>query len=106
VKSANLRIDSRRYWKELLRDERLVVGRLDSRYKGVDRDAAGENPEFDPAIADWNGPFANAVNRYIRQELNYNPDLRYNVWGSVRPWQQDEGTSVADSASRSTRAGT
>lgn len=96
VKSANLRVDSRRYWKELLRDQREVVGRLDSRYKGVDRDAAGENPEFDPAIADWNGPFANAVNRYLREELNYNPDLRYNVWGDVRPWQQDQGTNVAD----------
>jgi carboxypeptidase C (cathepsin A) len=96
VKSTNLRVDSRRFWKELLRDQRLVVGRLDSRYKGVDRDAAGENPEFDPAIADWNGPFANAVNRYLREELSYNPDLRYNVWGDVRPWAQDEGTSVAE----------
>jgi carboxypeptidase C (cathepsin A) len=74
----------------------MVVGRLDSRYKGIDRDAAGENPEFDPAIADWNGPFANAVNRYLREELKYNPDIRYNVWGDVRPWAQDEGTNVAD----------
>ncbi|HJU75083.1 MAG TPA: hypothetical protein VJ717_15165 [Gemmatimonadaceae bacterium] len=96
VKSANLRIDSRRFWKELLRDQRLVVGRLDSRYKGVDRDAAGEGPEFDPAIADWNGPFANAVNRYLRAELKYNPELRYNVWGDVRPWQQDPETNVAE----------
>jgi carboxypeptidase C (cathepsin A) len=81
VKSSNLRVD---------------VGRLDSRYKGIDRDAAGENPEFDPALADWNGPFANVVNRYLREELKYNPDLRYNVWGDVRPWAQDEGTNVAD----------
>lgn len=97
VLSANLRIDARRFWKELLRDQRLTVGRLDSRYLGVDRDAAGENPEYDPAIADWNGPFSNAVNRYLRSELRYSPELPYNVWGSVRPWAQDEGASVAES---------
>ena len=96
VRSANLRVDTRRFWKELLRDQRLTVGRLDSRYLGVDRDAAGENPEYDPAIADWNGPFANAVNRYLREELRYNPELQYNVWGNVRPWAQDEGTSVSE----------
>jgi carboxypeptidase C (cathepsin A) len=88
VLSANLRVDTRRFWKELLRDQRLTVGRLDSRYLGIDREAAGENPEYDPAIADWNGPFANAVNRYLREELRYNPDLQYNVWGNVRPWDR------------------
>jgi carboxypeptidase C (cathepsin A) len=96
VKSANLRIDARRFWKELLRDQRMVVGRLDSRYLGVDRDAAGENPEYDPAIADWNNGFANAANRYLREELKFNPDLEYHVWGNVRPWQQDPTTRVGD----------
>jgi carboxypeptidase C (cathepsin A) len=94
VKSANLRIEARRFWKELLRDQRLTVGRLDSRYLGIDVDAAGENPEYDPALADWNGTFTNAINRYLREELRYNPDLTYNVWGDVRPWQQDPGTNV------------
>jgi carboxypeptidase C (cathepsin A) len=96
VLSANLRVDTRRFWRELLRDQRLTVGRLDSRYLGVDRDAAAENPEYDPAIADWNGPFANAVNRYLREELRYSPELQYNVWGNVRPWAQDEQASVSE----------
>ncbi len=94
VMSTNLRIDSRRFWKELLRDQRLTVGRLDSRYLGIDVDAAAENPEYDPAMADWNGPFSDAVNRYLREELGYNPDLKYNVWGNVRPWNRDDGTNV------------
>jgi carboxypeptidase C (cathepsin A) len=96
VLSANLRMDTRRFWKELLRDQRLTVGRLDSRYVGVDRDAAGETPEYDPAIADWNGPFGNAVNIYLRQELGYDPDLKYNIWGNVRPWNRDEGVKVGE----------
>jgi carboxypeptidase C (cathepsin A) len=96
VLSANLRIEARRFWKQLLRDQRLTVGRLDSRYTGVDQDAAGENPDYDPAMADWNGPFGNAVNRYLREELKYNPDLAYNVWGPVRPWNRDDGTNVGE----------
>ena len=58
--------------------------------------APGENPEYDPAIADWNGPFADAVNLYIREELQYNPDLKYNIWGPVRPWKRDENANVGD----------
>ncbi len=103
VVASNLRINMRRFWKELLRDQRLTVGRLDSRYLGVDSDAAGENPEYDPAMSDWNGPFSDAVNRYLRHELNYNPDLEYNVWGNVRPWQRDAGANVGDMLRRAMR---
>ena len=104
VLSTNLRIDTRRFWKELLRDQRLTVGRLDSRYLGIDRDAAGENPEYDPAIADWNGPFANAVNRYLREELAYSPDLQYNIWGNVRPWDRTSPTPPGDMLRQAMRA--
>ena len=96
VVSTNLRINARRFWKELLRDQRLTVGRLDSRYLGVDVDAAGENPEYDPAMTDWNGPFSDAVNRYLREELKYNPDLKYNIWGNVRPWNRNDGANVGE----------
>jgi carboxypeptidase C (cathepsin A) len=96
VLGTNLRIGSSRFWKELLRDQRLTVGRLDSRYVGVDRDAVGERPEYDPAMADWDGPFGNAVNLYLRQELGYDPDLKYNIWGPVRPWNRDDGANVGE----------
>jgi carboxypeptidase C (cathepsin A) len=96
VLSANLRLDSSRFWRELLRDQRLTVGRLDSRYVGVDKDAAGERPEYDPAMADWDGPFGNAVNLYLRQELGYKTDLAYNIWGPVRPWTRDEGANTGE----------
>lgn len=97
VQSTNLRINTRRFWKELLRDQGLTVGRLDSRYLGVDIDDAGENPEYDPALADWNGAFSDAVRRYLREELQYETDLKYNIWGPVRPWNRNDGSGpVAD----------
>jgi carboxypeptidase C (cathepsin A) len=87
--SANLRVTKGRYRKELLRDQRTTVGRLDSRYTGVDVDAAGEQYEFDPAMSDWNGGFTTAVNLYLRRELGYDPDLEYNIFGPVSSWQRD-----------------
>ena len=54
--SANLRVDSGRFRKELLRDQRLVVGRLDGRFTALDADAAGERQEFDPSNTALPGP--------------------------------------------------
>jgi carboxypeptidase C (cathepsin A) len=92
----NLRIDKNRFWKELLRDRGLTIGRLDSRYTGVDKDSAGERPEEDPALASWNGPFAGAVNTYFRDELKWETDDKYYIWGNVQPWRQDPQTHVGD----------
>jgi carboxypeptidase C (cathepsin A) len=96
VEAANLRVDNRRFWKELLRDQRLTVGRLDSRYLGVDRDAAGEVYEYDPAMADWSGAFTDAVNIYLREELGYETDLEYNIFGDVRPWSREQDPPVGE----------
>jgi carboxypeptidase C (cathepsin A) len=92
----NLRIEKGRFWKELLRDRGLSIGRLDSRYTGLDKDAAAERPEQDPALAAWNGPFAGAVNSYFRDELKWETDDKYYVWGNVQPWRQDPQTRVGE----------
>lgn len=96
VLQANLRVSFQRHWKELLRDQRLTVGRLDTRYLGIDLDAAGERPEYSPEMVDWNGPFGAAINQYLRRELKYNPEIQYYVWGNVRPWAQDPQANVGD----------
>ena len=96
IKNSNLRIERSRFRKELLRHEGRTVGRLDSRYKGIDREAAGEQNEYDPAIADWEGTFAGAINHYLSTELNYKTDLEYHMWGNVRPWRRDAEVNVGD----------
>ncbi|RMD98322.1 MAG: peptidase S10, partial [Calditrichaeota bacterium] len=87
VLESNLRIPIFRFVKELLRDERKTVGRLDSRFKGIDRDAAGERFEYDPSYAAIYGPFTAAINHYLRNELKYENDLVYEILtGRVQPW--------------------
>ena len=87
VEEANLRISISRFTKELLRKERRTVGRYDSRLEGVDFDAAGENPEYDPSYASVQGAYTAAFNEYLSVELKYESDLPYEILtGKVRPW--------------------
>ena len=79
VERTDLRVDIFRFCKELLRDQGRTVGRLDTRYTGVDRDSAGERFEFDPAMAEIRGAYSAAMNAYVRDELKFGPDLPYEV---------------------------
>ncbi len=87
IDRANLRIEIQRFTKELLRNERRTIGRIDARFTGIDRDAAGERPEFDPSIAAIIGPYSGMLNDYVRNDLKFDSDLPYEVLTSrVRPW--------------------
>jgi len=86
VKQSNLRIMHPRFVKELLRDDLLTVGRLDSRFTGRDEDAAGESTDQDPASSGIQGAFATMLNDYVRNVLNYKKDLPYAIYGNVFPW--------------------
>ncbi len=85
----NLAVPVSAFRKELLRDRGLTVGRLDARYRGVDRMDAGEQYDYDPAMAAWNHSFAPAINEYLREELGWETDLRYWVFGPVHPWNRE-----------------
>ena len=86
VEQNNLRIDPGRFRKELLRDKRLVVGRLDTRYTATDLDAAGEQEEFDPSNTALQGAYTAMFMDYVRNELKWESDLHYETSGNVRPW--------------------
>lgn len=74
---ANLRVDLGRFRKELLRDQRRTVGRLDSRFTGIDADAAGDGPEYDATDVAITGPYVAALNHYLFGTLGYRTDLHY-----------------------------
>ncbi len=86
IRRTNLRIRHDRFVKELLRDEFKTVGRLDSRFTGMDADAAGENYEFDPSSAAIQGSFSTMFNEYIRRELGFPDTQAYHIYGNVFPW--------------------
>ncbi|SFN87442.1 Carboxypeptidase C (cathepsin A) [Algoriphagus ornithinivorans] len=92
----NLMVPTSFFWKELLRDEGMTVGRLDSRYKGFDRMEAGDRYDFDPALTSWNHAFAPAFNIYARNVLGFKSDLTYNLFGPVHPWDRSNENTGYD----------
>jgi carboxypeptidase C (cathepsin A) len=90
VEASNLRVAPERFRKELLRDRRLTIGRLDGRFTGLDLDAAGERQEFDPSNTALQGAYTALFQDYARHELKWSTDLRYPTTGNVRPWTFDE----------------
>lgn len=98
VEENNLRVDAPRFRKELLRDRRLVLGRLDGRFTALDRDAGGERQEFDPANTAIQGPYTAVFNDYVRKELKFESDLSYETAADVRPWEypQNQYGQVVD----------
>lgn len=87
VEETNLRINIQRFCKQLLRSERRTVGRFDSRYTGIDYDAAGEQPDYDPSYSVVQGAYTAVLNDYMRRELKFETDLPYEILTNrVRPW--------------------
>lgn len=86
--SHNLEVPYPYFWKELLREEGYTVGRLDSRYLGIDRKRAGERPDYNSELTSWLHSFTPAINYYLQEELNFKTDIKYNMFGPVRPWDR------------------
>jgi carboxypeptidase C (cathepsin A) len=96
IEETNLRINPQRWFKELERDKRRTVGRLDSRFEGMDVDAAGERNEYDSSEASYEGAYVAMFQDYVRRELKWPTDMYYTVTAAVRPWDQGQAGQVAE----------
>ena len=97
---SDLRVNQDAFAKELLRDRKRTVGRLDSRFQGIDASATGLRTEFDPGMAAVQPAFTAMFNQYVRADLNYKTDETYHISGDVGRW--DWGLSGQGFAETST----
>jgi len=105
IDDANLRIDAFVFEKHLLHDRKKTVGRLDSRFAGVDESPLGIGPEFDPSMAAIRPPFTAMLNNYVRTELGYKTDLEYYaLGGGVSGWDFGVNNGFADTSDSLRRA--
>lgn len=84
----NLDVPVSFFWKDLLREKGFTVGRLDSRYLGIDKKEAGTSPDYNSELTSWLHSFTPAINYYLREELNFITDIKYNMFGPVHPWDR------------------
>jgi len=93
----NLVIPTRYFWKNLLKEKGgYNIGRLDSRYLGIDRQLFGEGPDYSAELTSWLHSFTPAINYYLQEELNFKTDIKYNMFGPVRPWNNENDNTRDD----------
>jgi carboxypeptidase C (cathepsin A) len=89
LEAADLRVSDQRFYKELLRDKGLAIGRLDARYTGRDYDNAGETPDNDPSFYGIDAGYTAALNSWVREGLKFRTDRQYSTIGGVGDWDWD-----------------
>jgi carboxypeptidase C (cathepsin A) len=93
----NLVVPTDYFWKALLRDKGgYTIGRLDSRYLGLDRQLAGTGPDYSAELTSWLHSFTPAINYYLQEELKFKTDIKYNMFGPVHPWNNEDDTTRDD----------
>lgn len=89
IESRRLRLDAFTFFPSLLEDQNQMVGRFDSRYKGIAPlpwEEGRTGSAYDPSYAQIYGAYSSAFNDYVRRDLGYRSELPYEVIASVRPW--------------------
>lgn len=87
----NLSVPTSFFWKNLLKDKSgHTIGRLDSRYLGIDKQLSGTKPDYNSELTSWLHSFTPAINYYLQEELNFKTDVKYNMFGPVHPWNNDD----------------
>lgn len=97
VEDNDLRVTLARFNHELLRDERKLVGRLDSRFTTFETDPAAERGQLDPSEATIRNSFTPVLNAYVRRELRYrNDDVYYILGGGIGRWRYPQTQGYSD----------
>src|SRR6266545_4629537 len=100
IDNANMRVSLNFFRKELLRDEKRSIGRLDARFKGYDSSYVTAGPDFDASEAAIRPPYTSTFNNYVRSELNYKSDLEYYILGGgiTSPWNWGTNNGYVDTS--------
>ena len=98
VDNRNLRIDSRGFVRELLRDRGQMVGYMDSRFLAPNLDPSAPSG-FDPTVSTIRPPFTATFNAYVREELGFQSDLEYfTLGGGIGHWDWEAKNGYADTS--------
>ncbi len=81
--NSNLRVPHTRFTQELLRDQDITVGRIDSRFKGRSIDRVADNMQYDPFDAAVRPAYKAGFMHYYNNDLGFRKDRDYAVSGGI-----------------------
>ena len=83
---ADLRVTHPQFLQELKRDDRLIAGRIDSRFIGPAVNPLGETMDYDPFFPAVGPPFTAAFMDYMYNELDFGMGEEYQMSGGTSNW--------------------
>jgi carboxypeptidase C (cathepsin A) len=89
LEQCDLRPVIHNFCKELLRSKGKTVGRLDSRFTGIDAAEHGmiDRAEHDPSMSLLMGPYRTLYCAYAGEQLKFHTDRDYEIFGGIKkPW--------------------
>jgi carboxypeptidase C (cathepsin A) len=90
ILNTDLRIDAGLFRTELLRDQRLTLGRYDTRLTGINGNAASQRQDYDPSDVAPSSAFMAAFMRYLHDDLKYTTNLQYYMGGHAGRWDYSD----------------
>lgn len=81
---ANLRVTATEFFQELLRDSGQTVGRLDSRYVGINQNLNSQQADYDPQSAAISPAYIAGFLDYLHEDLGVSKDLNYSITAGRR----------------------
>ena len=84
-KRADLRVTASEFFQELLRDEGKTVGRLDSRYAGINQDMLSQNASYDPQSLAISPAYITGFLDYFHNDLGVPSSENYSITAGRRP---------------------
>lgn len=83
LEKAELRVNGGTFGNQLLTEEGLTVGRLDSRYSGPSLDRLAKEWAYDPQSSAISSAYVSAYNDYARRVLGFDADREYRLYAEV-----------------------
>ncbi|MDA3877801.1 MAG: hypothetical protein PF483_12020 [Halothiobacillus sp.] len=84
---ADLRVDHQQFLQELKRDDRLIAGRIDSRFIGPSIDPLSESMDYDPFFPSVGPAYTAAFFDYLHNELEFGKDETYVTTAFDLDWE-------------------
>jgi carboxypeptidase C (cathepsin A) len=81
---ADLRVRNGEYFQEAMRDKGKIVGRLDSRFTGINSDLIRQYADHDPQSAAISPPYITGFLNYLYNDLKVDPNLHYQTSAGSR----------------------
>ncbi len=82
---ADLRVTAAEFFAEALREEGEIVGRLDSRFTGINQDLISQSGNYDPQSAAISPAYITGFLHYLHEDLGVSKDLTYSITAGRRP---------------------